>query len=193
MTAPHTQNLDELGGGFVDPAKQSARAFRQILDVMARPGVVRRIEGVAPPPPLGAAMGAVMLTLCDAETPVWLAPTLRGGAVERWLAFHCGAPLAERGDAMFAFGGWAELQPLDDYSIGSAEYPDRSATLVAELPSLAGAARVTGPGIEHEARLAVPDVDAFRANAALYPLGLDFILTCGAELAAAPRSLRIED
>ena len=47
---------------------------------------------------------------------------------------------------------------------------------------------LTGPGIADAARLSLPDVAAFRANRALFPLGLDFFFTCGDRLAALPRS-----
>jgi alpha-D-ribose 1-methylphosphonate 5-triphosphate synthase subunit PhnH len=39
--------------------------------------------------------------------------------------------------------------------------------------------------------LSLPDAAAFAANRALFPLGLDFILTCGNRLACVPRSTRV--
>jgi alpha-D-ribose 1-methylphosphonate 5-triphosphate synthase subunit PhnH len=94
---------------------------------------------------------------------------------------------------VFALGTWPSLQPLARFAIGTAEYPDRSATLIVELPALAtGGARLAGPGIETTAVLALPDPTAFVANHSLNPLGLDFFFTCGAKLAALPRSTRVE-
>jgi alpha-D-ribose 1-methylphosphonate 5-triphosphate synthase subunit PhnH len=41
--------------------------------------------------------------------------------------------------------------------------------------------------------LTLPEVAAFRANRALFPLGLDFFFTCGDRLAALPRSTVVHD
>jgi alpha-D-ribose 1-methylphosphonate 5-triphosphate synthase subunit PhnH len=188
-----------LSGGFRDPATQSSTAFRAILDAMSRPGAIRAAEGAAPPAPMSPAAGLVALALCDAQTPVWLAPSLRDG-VPDWLRFHCGAPLVEdRAAAMFAFGTPEDLLPLTDWAQGNPEYPDRSATLVMALPAFDGAAlTLTGPGIETEARLPVGSVApvlaaALQANRALSPMGVDLIVTAGGRLAALPRSTRVKE
>ena len=36
---------DALSGGFTEAPLQSARAFREILEAMARPGTIRRVAG----------------------------------------------------------------------------------------------------------------------------------------------------
>ena len=51
---------------------------------------------------------------------------------------------------------------------------------------------LTGPGIKDRAALTVPDPKAFQLNAALFPLGLDFFLCAGSQLAALPRTTRVE-
>ena len=180
-----------LEGGFADPPVEAARAFRAALDAMARPGTVRRIGGARPPGPLSPAAGALALALCDADAPVWLAPSLDVEAVRAWLRFHTGAVLVAKREAAFAFGRWDELVPLGDFATGEPDYPDRSATLVVEVARLGRDHRLTGPGIEGEAWLGVPDPAARRA-AMRFPLGLDLFLTCGAELAALPRTTRVE-
>lgn len=188
-----------LTGGFDAPATQSATGFRAILGAMSRPGAILDAHGAAPPAPMSPAAGLVALVLCDAQTPVWLAPSLRAG-VPDWLRFHCGAPIAgARADAMFAFGTPEDLLPLTDWAQGDAEYPDRSATLVMALPGFDGAAlTLTGPGIETETRLPVGPVApalaaALAGNHAMAPLGVDLILTAGARIAALPRSTRVKE
>ncbi len=102
-----------LAGGFADRARESAVAFRAALDVLARPGQVRGVTGVEPPGGLSVAAAALLLTLADAETPLWLPERLRAGAVAEWLRFHTNAPQGTgRGQAMFAVGRWEELAPL---------------------------------------------------------------------------------
>ena len=109
-----------------------------------------------------------------------------------WLAFHTGAPFVGPAHCMFAVGSWDALAPLAVYPIGTSEYPDRSATLIVERSELSvKGATLTGPGIKGQTTLSVPDVDAFQTNRKLFPLGLDFILTSGARLAALPRSTKV--
>lgn len=181
--------MTDLSGGFSDPARDGARAFRGILDAMARPGRIVAVEG-AHAPGLSSAAAAVALTLCDADVPVHLA----GPATEAsdWLAFHCGAPAVGKPECLFAIGPWDALAPLDSYRIGTPEYPDRSATLVVEMAALTSEGpTLTGPGIDGTAALSLPDAEALRRNAARFPLGLDLMLCCGDRLACLPRSTRI--
>ncbi|MEH6751895.1 MAG: phosphonate C-P lyase system protein PhnH [Paracoccaceae bacterium] len=184
--------MDEamMTGGFADPSIQSAWGFRAAMMAMARPGDILKVAGAQAPEPVSVAAAVLLLVLCDPETPVWLAPSHDSVALRRWIAFHTGATVVEaRGDAVFALGAWDSLLPLGGYRIGTAEYPDRSATLIVEMSALRGdGAVLTGPGIADAARLSLPDVAAFRANRALFPLGLDFFFTCGDRLAALPRS-----
>lgn len=183
-----------LEGGFADPAVDAAHVFRAALQAMARPGTVDRVAGARPPAPLSPAAGALALTLLDHDTGLWLAPSVDAPDVREWLTFHTGAPFVAPAEARFAFGRWDEL-PLDAFPLGTPEYPDRSATLVVEVDDLATdparAHRLTGPGIEREAWLTVPDPATLAANRARYPLGLDFFLTCGERLAALPRTVRV--
>lgn len=185
---------DALNGGFHTPATQSAHAFRAALQVMASPGRIENISGAAAPAPVSEAAAVLLLTLCDHETPLYLAPSHDGPALRDWVAFHIGAPLVEPARAMFALGSWSALAPLGDFPIGTAEYPDRSATLIVELDALShSGARLTGPGIEHQAHLSLPEVAAFQANRRTFPLGLDFYFAAGRQLAALPRTTRVED
>ena len=184
---------EALTGGFTNAPTHAAEAFRAVMRAMARPGTIERIMGAAPPAPLSPAAGAVILTLCDPETPVHLAGSADSPAVRDWITFHTGAPLVTRARASFALGSWQALLPLSDYPIGSAEYPDRSTTLIVEMTTLTQTgARLTGPGIETAAALSLPESTAFQRNAAIYPLGLDFLFTCENHLAALPRSTRVE-
>ncbi len=178
-----------LQGGFSDPAPEAARAFRALLNALARPGTVERVAGARPPAPLSVAAGVVLLTLVDRGTPLHLAPSHDRPELRDWIAFHTGAPLAPAEAAAFALGDWAALVPLDRFATGTPDYPDRSATLIVEVSALAPAThRLTGPGIREAAMLRLPGA---RPPARL-PLGLDLILTCGDSLAGLPRSTRAE-
>lgn len=182
-----------LAGGFADAPVDAARAFRAAMNAMARPGTIETVAGAEPPAPLSRAAGVLLLTLADPETPVHLAGAWDAAPLREWLAFHTGAPFAERAEAMFAIGDWPALAPVSDYRIGTPEYPDRSASLIVECAALtANGARLAGPGIETEAALSLPEIAAFQANAALFPLGLDFWFCAADRLAALPRTTKVE-
>ncbi|UWR07920.1 phosphonate C-P lyase system protein PhnH [Ruegeria sp. B32] len=182
-----------FSGGFTDVPVQAAHAFRAAMTVMARPGEKRQLVGATPPDGLSVAAGTLLLTLCDPDTSVHLAGGADNPAIRQWLTFHTGAPLVPAAQADFAVGCWQDLVPLDQYRIGTPEYPDRSATLIVECDALdLSGAVLRGPGIRDTARLAVPDVAALQANSAMYPLGCDFFFTCGDMVAALPRSTRIQ-
>lgn len=183
---------DALQGGFATPPTDAARAFRGIMNVMARPGLIETVTGAMPPAPLSIAAGTALMTLCDADTPVYLAGATNTPAMRDWIAFHLAAPLTGPADCSFAVGTWDALLPLDPYPIGTPDYPDRSATLIVELDALsASGTRLTGPGIRDTAALPLPDPTALVQNAAQFPLGFDVIFTCGDRIAALPRSTRI--
>lgn len=184
---------EALTGGFDTPALQSARAFRAILDAMARPGTIHKVEGAAPPAPLSVAAGVALLTLADATTPVHLAGTANCQTLRDWVAFHIGAPLVEADRADFAVGTWEDLQPVNRFRIGDPDYPDRSATLIIEVDRLTNhGATLTGPGIAIATWLSLPETVAFAANRSLFPLGFDCLFTLGNRLAGLPRSTRVE-
>ncbi len=188
--------------GFDDPVADAQASFRALLTVMSRPGRIveiaaaRQFQTVAG---LSAAAAATALTLCDLDTPVWLDPTCAPAA--EWLRFHCGSPIvADPHAARFAFAASiAALPPLQQFDLGSDEYPDRATTLVLEVGALnpGGALGLSGPGIESAEHRGIdgPDAAFWAARAelgVLFPRGLDLILTCGTHAAALPRTTRVE-
>lgn len=158
-----------------------------------------RLEGAAPPPPLSAAAGALLLILADRETPVWLAADVSGSSVPKWLTFHTNAALVVEADAaVYAVGSWAEIGEIGRFAIGTPEHPDRSTTLVVEVPQLRGGAslRLSGPGVSGS-RLFSPELpadaaEALASNHARFPLGVDVFFTSGCDVAALPRSTKVE-
>ncbi|GFE66128.1 phosphonate C-P lyase system protein PhnH [Litoreibacter roseus] len=183
---------DVLEGGFCNAPIDAAYAFRAAMNAMARPGQIETVAGAQPPGPLSVSAGVVILTLCDPETPIYLAGDHNCTQVRDWITFHTGAPMTGPADAIFALGKWSDLVPLDQYRIGTPRYPDRSATVIVEMDELSNAGEtLSGPGIETATNLSLPDRQRFQQNATLYPLGLDFFLTAGDRLAALPRTTKI--
>jgi alpha-D-ribose 1-methylphosphonate 5-triphosphate synthase subunit PhnH len=186
-----------ISPGFADPVQDSQRCFRSVLEAMSRPGRIFRLPPLAEPPaPLHGATAAVLLTLADADTPVWL----DHAAPLDWLRFHCGCPVvAEAGAAQFVVAV-GTMPALAGLARGTEEEPHRAATLVMQVQSLrAGQGwRLTGPGIEHEHWLAVDSLPAdflahWAANRARFPQGVDIVLCAGDSLACLPRTVAIEE
>lgn len=185
---------EALTGGFADAPVQSAHAFRAALDALARPATIHHLHGATPPAPLSGAAGVLILTLCDATTPVHLAGDHDCAALRDWITFHSGAPLVAAEHASFAIGRWNALQPVSRFAIGQPDYPDRAATLIVEMPALSTEGpHLRGPGIDGVASLSLPETAAFIANRAQFPLGFDCFLTAGHCVAGLPRSTRVED
>jgi alpha-D-ribose 1-methylphosphonate 5-triphosphate synthase subunit PhnH len=181
-----------LMGGFAEPERQAARAFRLALNALSRPGRIETVTGASGPAPLSAAAATLLLVLADRETPIYLGASHDRQALRDWITFHTGAPFAPPETAALALGSW-DCLPLARFPIGLPDYPDRSATLIVEMAALTTeGARLTGPGIQTEARLSLPSIAAFQANRALVPQGVDFYFTSGDRLAALPRSTRVE-
>jgi len=187
---------------FADPVFESQAAFRMIMQAMSRPGtIVACGEALAPPAPLGRAAAAALLTLVDFETPLWIAPSFPP-AVGDYLAFHTGAPRAAAPDkAAFALLDLAvDGLELGSFAQGTAEYPDRSTTIVVQAASLGAGPplRLSGPGIKAEAAFSIAPLPAdfvsqWTANCDQFPLGVDLIFAVEARLAALPRTTAVAE
>lgn len=194
--------------GFDDPVIGSQAVFRGLLDAMARPGrpiplaPARLLVEPSVPVPLSAEAALACLTLLDLDTCLWLdGPAAASEALRRYLAFHCGCPIvAEPETADFALvTDPRAMPPLRAFGQGSAEYPDRSTTVILQIRTLSGEAGVTlrGPGIEASRRFAAAPLppgfwDQAQANRARFPRGVDLVFVAPGAVAALPRSTRIE-
>ena len=94
--------------------------------------------------------------------------------------------------------GAAALPPLDRFSFGTNEYPDRSTTLIVQVESLmqGPAFELRGPGIDGTAvlQVAIEPADLFErlaVNAALFPRGIDVVLVHDDTIVAIPRTTRL--
>ena len=193
-----------LDGGFADPVLQSQSCFRAIMDALANPGTVENFtQSAAAHGPLTSPLASILLTLTDQDTPIWLADSLRGPAgVEPFVAFHTGAPVVlQPGKAMFAFATSAdELPRLDQFGLGTQEYPDRSTTIVLAVSALTGGPEliIRGPGIKdhgHISPVGLPGdfVAQWAVNRELFPRGIDLLLVADGAVLGLPRSTRITE
>ncbi len=189
-----------IAPGFADPVGQSQAVFRSAMWALATPGkVVDAPVRLDAPKPLGPVAAALALTLADFETTLWLDPPLASAPeVAAFLRFHTGARLVEDpAAAQFALVAEpAALPPFSAFAQGTAEYPDRSTTLILQVETLSAGAPLflSGPGIESTATIApspVPEDFAARLaeNRREFPQGIDLFLVTDAALAGLPRSI----
>lgn len=192
-------DIDSISVGFADPVHDAQRAFRGALDAFSRPGRRLSVGQCVPGLGLGPAMAHLLLALTDDDTPVWwLQPDARAAA---WLRFHTGAPLAATSaDAAFAvLQATAAWPPLDAFALGSMTSPERSATLLVEVPSLdAGPAMAwRGPGIRDMQTVRIAGLPEdfwaqWHASQALFPQGVDIVFTCADAAMGLPRTTRVQ-
>lgn len=190
-----------ISPGFSEPVFQSQAAFRALLTALSEPGLVQRVApGFTAPDGLEPATAIALLTLADYETPIWVSEALRNGPAGAWLRFHCGAALVEEpASAAFAVIDGAKDAPLlSDFNPGTDQFPDRSTTVLVQCAGLGDGEAVTfsGPGIPGSREIAPTGLRAglwneVAANAELYPLGVDLILSHGEAVIGLPRSTQI--
>jgi alpha-D-ribose 1-methylphosphonate 5-triphosphate synthase subunit PhnH len=190
-----------LAPGLADPSHDAQRLFRGVLDAFSHPGrIVELRDAPGGPGTLSPAATAFLLTFADRETPLWLEAGLDKQEVRDFLRFHAGAPIVQAREAatfavIIAGGG----EPFAGFAIGTDAYPDRAATLVIEVPALDGGQTTLwrGPGIDREVRVAIDGLgdgfwQAWAANHALFPCGVDLVFASGSRLIALPRSVAVE-
>lgn len=199
MNAPDLQNIV---AGFDHEAFGSQAVFRVALDALSHPARVfdMPLETALPRHGHGAA-AALLLGLLDADTRLWLSPTLARSDAPVWLRFHTGCQIVT--DVQTAQFVWVaqgdDLPQLSSLQAGSDADPDQSATCVLEVDSLysdAGGWRLQGPGIPNERSLRVRGVasefaEQWADNHARFPRGVDVFLSTATRIAGLPRTTRI--
>ncbi len=190
---------------FDDPVVDGTLAFRGLMQAQANPGRIVTLS--RPPGGIGGlcpAAFAVLLTLCDSGTPLYLEPSLTSDGAADHLRFHAGCPLTEDPSKghFVVLNAETGLAILARVTRGTADYPDRGATAILQVPAMSpqGPLTLTGPGIETSRRLGLGiDAQATAAlleilgeNHALFPMGFDLFLACGRDIAALPRTTKVE-
>jgi alpha-D-ribose 1-methylphosphonate 5-triphosphate synthase subunit PhnH len=161
------------------------QVFRQLMGCFAYPGRVAEIGADA--------LRALLATLLDGE--VSLADPDGLVAAADWSKLETRASSPEAADFVVAAGAKA---PAFAPRLGTLESPEKSATLLLRVNALGGGDRyrLSGPGVSHEATLAIDGLDARwvktrAAWVAAFPLGVDLILVDRTRAAALPRTTRL--
>jgi alpha-D-ribose 1-methylphosphonate 5-triphosphate synthase subunit PhnH len=191
-----------LEGGFTEPVFGAQQTFRALMDALANPGQPQALSApLEAPAGLASELAAVALTLCDHDTTAWLDTELmESEAVLAWLRFHTASPVTtDPTRVTFALVSSADALPaLEQFALGTDEYPDRSTTIALNIPSLTGGADLTlrGPGIDdhiHIAPQGLPQdfLAQWTQNRGEFPRGVDLLLVSGGHVIGLPRTTRI--
>ena len=190
---------DVLQPGLADTVHDGQQIFRAAMNAFANPGSIHDIpRAPTPPAPLSPAASALILTLADHETEIWLDHGLASSpSVLNFIRFHTGATIVDDPKrAAFAVVSEASNMPaLEDLSLGTLEYPDRSTTVILQVSDLSAdhGWQLSGPGIDGSVQLSITgapsDLEMTLArNRALFPRGIDMLLVSRTCLAALPRT-----
>lgn len=195
----------DLKPGFADPVTSAQAVFRQILETLSRPGRIGRIAAdLDPPKPLDLATASICLSLIDVDTPLWIDPDLRSPEAEAFLKFHCGCPITQNpAEAQFAIVLGERMPELNAFNPGDQAYPETSTTVIVQTTGLEESASdsasqtltLSGPGIETEHVFSVTGLrgfaDQWEDNRALFPCGVDLVLTADDKVVGLPRTVAI--
>ncbi len=211
MNTPHahtpTDLLAALPRGLADATHDAQSVFRAVLEALSRPGRLQTLaasDGLQAPAPLSRGLTALLLTLLDTESSLHLCGPLASDAAWLYCRFHTGVQQAQATQADFVAvrAGDPFLDAaFDTLQLGTDDAPQRGATLIVDVPTLAverrGGLRFTGPGIEHTQAVGACGLPPsfWQRRVAMqtsYPRGVDLLLVCGSQLIGVPRSTQIE-
>ncbi|WP_017347103.1 phosphonate C-P lyase system protein PhnH [Pantoea sp. A4] len=187
-----------LLASFNHPVADAQRAFRRILKAMSEPGVMVSLPLQQGWGALSPAATAVLLTLVDQESSLWIDPAVDNDQLRDNVRFHTGAPITDSTDALFALSHHQAAPIPTRFAAGDNLSPEKSTTLIVEVPSLNGGLtlRLSGPGLR-EVRAIAPQlpesvIEYLRNRPHPFPQGVDLIFTCGEAMMALPRTTDVE-
>ncbi|GLS34941.1 carbon-phosphorus lyase subunit PhnH [Mesorhizobium tianshanense] len=192
----------ELRPAFADPVFDTQAVFRTLMSAVAYPGRIFPLDrSVSAPHPLDVAATALCLTLADFETPIWLDGRASSDEARSYLRFHCEAPqTTDKKSARFALIADPSSMPhLMDFHPGDVEFPDRSTTLIVQVPSLTEGPTASwfGPGINQVIKPGIAGLPdwfwpEWNLCSEIYPMGVDVFFISGDMLVGLPRAVRVE-
>lgn len=170
------------------PVVETQPVLRRILKAMNEAGATIALPCVQSWAGLSPAATALLSTLNEADTPLWLDEKLDTPALRDSLCLR-GAVLSRQ-------------QPTDFALLHSDSNPDLrnivapGATVILEVPALNGGLtlRLRGPGIQERRAVAPqlpPQVIAFLREWPLNGQGINLMLTCGEMMMVIPRSAQV--
>jgi alpha-D-ribose 1-methylphosphonate 5-triphosphate synthase subunit PhnH len=202
-------DLSKVVAGFNNPVNDSQRIFRDALQALSHPGVIVEIAPLATIPNQAQPSAAVLLlALLDADSRLWLSPTIASSDAAHWIVFHTNCTLVDQP----ALADFAWIQSMDEmpalslFNQGTDEYPELSTTCLINVAGLEITSdsdpvlTLQGPGILGNSQLCVKAMkhshleillSQLRSNHQQFPKGVDVFL-CGVnQIAGLPRTTKL--
>jgi alpha-D-ribose 1-methylphosphonate 5-triphosphate synthase subunit PhnH len=204
-----TIDLAKVVPGFNDPVSDSQRIFRGALQALSHPGEIVELTPEAAIPDQAQPSAAVLLlALLDADSRLWLSPTIATSDAAHWIVFHTNCKLVDH-PALADFA-WAqsldEMPALSCFNQGTDEYPELSTTCLLNVAGLEKESNtepvitLQGPGILGINQLCFkamkrPDLESLlsqcQTNYLQFPKGVDIFL-CGVnQIVGLPRTTKL--
>ncbi|WCG83945.1 phosphonate C-P lyase system protein PhnH [Pectobacterium sp. A5351] len=187
-----------IQASFAQPVADAQCAFRRILKALSEPGITVTLPLQQGWGRLSPAATAVMLTLVDRDTPLWLDDALNDDVTRSNLRFHTGVILIRDESAAFALLHASSTIALSRFSAGDDMSPEKSTTVIIDVTSLSGGTplRLSGPGLE-TSRIVdpplPPDIVRYLCHRPdPFPQGIDLMFTCADAMMALPRTTHVE-
>jgi alpha-D-ribose 1-methylphosphonate 5-triphosphate synthase subunit PhnH len=175
--------------------------FRLLLDSMARPGKLNKLEEPAVNPPAGIHKATALVAFALLNRDVCF---YAGGRpeIEEYIKTNTFSSAAAADEADFVFiSGAGTAQGLKMAKTGELEYPEKSATAVIDIEQIFDRPTddtteliLAGPGVNGEKRIYVRGLSqevllTIKEHNCEYPLGIDVVLVDKqGQLACLPRS-----
>jgi alpha-D-ribose 1-methylphosphonate 5-triphosphate synthase subunit PhnH len=202
-------DLSKVVGGFSDTARDSQIVFRQALDALSQPGKITPLTlNCEIPQHANAGSAVLLLALLDADSQLWLSPSLKHSDAAHWIAFHSNCIIVQ--DPSEAHFAWVEnldeLPALSAFNQGTDEYPDQSTTIILDVnalsvtPEAMTSLTLQGPGIAHTHTVCLDTSTAqplhrligeLKINHAQFPKGVDLFMASADHVIGLPRTTRI--
>ncbi|ETD72479.1 carbon-phosphorus lyase [Pelistega indica] len=186
-----------LQKGFNDEVQDAQLTFRAALKALSEPGTYCQAASVAPLASLSGVGVALILTLCDSDSRVYLGKPFDNEQIKHNLSFHCGCQIVTDIDqADFVLITEQEINLLSSCRLGTDRDPEKGATVLLQVTSLQGGDSycLTGPGIETE-KIINPQVSAqlweLRQQLNQFPRGLDFFMFDAKAMLGIPRTTKV--
>ncbi|KKJ76742.1 hypothetical protein WH95_11450 [Kiloniella litopenaei] len=188
--------------GFHNPVFDATAVFRAVLDAMSHPGTVIETPLTCESPnKLNSSAASILLAITDMDTAVWLSPETDCSDVADYLRFHTGCSLTKNtSNCDFAVIDGREYPDLvANLPIGTAEYPDRSATLIIAVDHFNAEQKavLSGPGIKTTIDLSPSPLNSkfwgwMKESRHSFPCGVDIIFASPTHICALPRSSEMD-
>ena len=171
------------------PVVATQPVLRRILKAMNEAGVAIALPCKQQWAGLSPAATALLLTLNDADAPLWLDEKLDTPVLRAGLQQATGIALSRQAPASLAM-----LHSNSDPNLNLIAAP--GATIILEVPALNGGLtlRLRGPGIQERRAVAPqlpPRVLAYLREWPLNGQGINLMLTCGEMLMVLPRTAQV--